>query len=260
MFSWSWKTVASSDPVGDALHLATKQFSTVRAPAFVLRHDPQLDRIETAFFRVACSQQIAALEKLLGGRFKPWWRYRPRLQIFLFNNDDDVSRVYGGPAGGFASAEEWSIVVNLQSDWVPMLRHELTHVLTGHWNPSAPTILCEGVAVWAQQTINGQLIDDYARRMLADLDVVSVLLGPRQHSDCKIWQHYAFVGSFTKALIDRFGLRRFEKFYRDRWVNEASFAERHLQHFQLPFAEMVEIWIRNLAGAGVARMLAPRFI
>ena len=91
-------------------------------------------------------------------------------------------------------------------------------------------------------------------------DVVPILLGPRQQDAWKIARHYAFVGSFTKALIERFGLRRYERFYRDRWVSEENFAERHLQHFQLSFSAMVEIWIRGLAGAVVARVLAPRFI
>lgn len=253
---WSWK---AADPVGDALQLAAEKFLALRSKNFVLRHDPRLDPLETAFFQVACSQQIAAIEKLLGGKFKPWWCYRPRLEVFLFRSDDDVSRVYGGSAAGFASAEKWRIAVNLQSDWLPLLRHELAHVLTGHWNPYAPTLLLEGVAVWAAKSMDGVPVDAYARQLLPKGDVIPILLGPRPKKACEVSRYYALAGSFTKALIESFGLRRYERFYRDRWVNEERFAERHRQHFRLSFDAMVEIWIHRL-GAGSARMVAPRFV
>jgi hypothetical protein len=255
---WSWSQTV--DPIGASLHRATRKFIPHRSWSFKLWADPQLDPLEVSLFRVACSQQVTSVEKLLGARFRPWWRLRPRLQIFLFRNAEEVTQVYGGPAGGFASFTDGRVAVNLEMDWIPLIRHELTHIIGGNWNPHAPAFISEGLAVWAARTTYGRQINDAARESLIHLDLLPIMLGPRPKTYWGTYRYYAYAGSFVSALIERFGLPRFKRFYSDRTLCEANFARLHQQHFQISLADMIEIWIYTLAGPGVARMLSPRFI
>jgi hypothetical protein len=230
-----------------------------RSHKFNLWADPQLDRLEVDLVRVACNQQVTAVEKLLGGRFRPWWWLTPRLQIYLFRDADAVSAVYGGPAEGFASFTDGRIVVNLEADWIPLLRHELAHIIGGDWNPHAPDFLTEGLAVWVEGSTHGRPTPDVARECLLHLDVLPIMLSPRPKSAWGNYRYYAYAGSFTTTLIEHFGLPRFKRLYSDRTLCEENFAQRHLHHFQISLPDMIEIWIQSLAGPGVARMLAPRF-
>jgi hypothetical protein len=206
--------------------------------------------LETGLFRVACTQQVATLERLFGRRLRPWWLWQRRLRVYLFRSVEEVSRVYGAPAGGFANWDHWLIVVNVETDWGEILRHELAHIFAGRWNPRAPTVLREGLAVWAQRTIARYPIDDCARSLLCgSAAALQQLIGPEPAlGSIDRHRYYVLAGSFTAALIRRFGLRRYQQLYRDRLITRASLELRFERHFAVSLRSAVDRWLSALLG------------
>ncbi len=242
---WTWH----DDQWRRSLVRTTREFRSAVAGSVILRYDPALDPLETALFRLACNQQAAAIERLLGARLRHWRLYPPRLRVYVFRSADEVSRVYGGPVGGFASWTHWYIVVNLEADWDEILRHELAHIIGGRWNPNAPTVLCEGLAVWAQRTVNGCSVDHYPRLAFSDMVGASeLLLGPSPAlGSPERHRYYALAGSFTGALIKRFGFARYRSLYGDRAVTGATFAARFPRHFGSPLSSVLQNWLDDLS-------------
>jgi hypothetical protein len=150
---------------------------------------------------------------------------------------------------GFASWHNWCIVVNLEAEWREILRHELAHIFGGRWNPQAPVVLREGLAVWAQRTARGYPVDYWARLMLSDpADALEFLIGPEPAiGSMDRHRFYPLAGSFTAALIRRFGLPRYKGFYRDRTVTQAAFQRKFERHFMLSLRCAVDGWLTDLA-------------
>ena len=243
---WTW----FADPWQRWIEHATRHFRAVPVGPLVLRYDPAIDPFEAALFRTACRQQVAALEELFGARLRPWWAWPRRLRVYAFRSPADLSQACGAPVHGFADPRCRYIVVNLHDDWREILRHELAHIFGGRWNANAPRFLCEGLAVWAQRTLRGHPIDDCARRMMPRRDdPMEFLLGPEpsfgstEHS-----LYYLLAGSFTAALVRRFGLRRFRELYRDRAITATTFAQRFERHFAVSLRSAVDRWRADLAG------------
>lgn len=244
---------------------ATRRFQAVSIGSSVLRYDPALDPLEIDFFRLACSQQITAIERLFGAQLRPpWWLWPSHLHVYLFPSSVEVSRVYGAPAGGFANfghwSDNWYIVVNLEADWREILRHELAHIIGGRWNPRAPTVLCEGLAVWAARTHGGCPIDEGARRLLCSRrGAIEHLLGPEPApGSFDRHRYYVLTGSFTATLIRRFGLRRYRRFYRDRAITLTTLEKRFARHFGVPLRTAADNWLSDLIGEQLRRS-APTF-
>ena len=248
---WGW----SDDPWYKSLMRATHGFRSTAASSVILWYDPALDQLETAFFRLACDQQSTSIERLLGARLRPWWMYPRRLRVYLFQSADDVSQVYGWPAGGFASWDQLLIVVNLEAEWREILRHELAHIIGGRWNPAAPTLLCEGLAVWAQRTISGYPLDRCARLAPSEkAGVLDWLLSPEPAiGSVDRQRYYALAGSFTGALIRRFGLSQYRRFYKDRNVTLATLAGRFKKCFGFALESIAQDWLADLSSPSVGR-------
>jgi hypothetical protein len=208
-----------------------------------------VDSLEAALFRFECQRQVDAVERLFGLRLRPWWAFRSRLRVYVFPSLAAVSEVYGGPVGGFASWDHWHVAVNLETQWGEIVRHEVAHILGACWNPRPMTLLCEGLAVWAQRTYGGQSPDDYARRIgVHGVDAtIEWLLGP--DPVLGTWHrklYYAVAGSFTRALIERFGFTNYQKLYGDKAVSVANFTKEFCRHFGVPLRSFVRDWLTNL--------------
>jgi hypothetical protein len=242
---WRWR----HDRCLQALKRATRDFRAMRAGPVVVFQDPTLDPLETALFRVTCEQQIAETEALFGLRLRAWWPFSLRLRVYLFQSCAAVSDIYGGPVSGFASWDHWHIAVNLNEYWGEIVRHEVAHILGGRWNPRPMTLLCEGLAVWAQRSIAGVPIDDWAKRVLRDLEpTMQCLLG--QDPPLGTWKrqrYYILAGSFTRALSRRFGFRSYQTLYRDKAISAANFAKRFERDLGVPLLLFAEEWLAAVA-------------
>jgi hypothetical protein len=253
---WTW----SFDPWKRSVLRAARKFRSTATNSVILCYDPALDPFDTSLFRLTCDKQAIAVERFLGARLRPLRVYPPRIRVYLFQSSADVSRVYGGQVGGFASWNHRYVVVNLESDWGEILRHELTHIIGGRWNPNASTLLTEGLAVWAQRTMNGVPLDHWIQIKNSDWTTATeCLLGPSPPVGSFDRKHYyGLAGSFTGSLIRRFGLARFRKLYQDRAVTGKSFARRFERHFGIALPSALREWLRNLRGRPLPPSLLRR--
>lgn len=241
-----WKR--RQDPVLQSLIQATRNFKIVRGNSVVMYYDPDLDSFEVALFRIACQKEVAAIEKLFGTFLLSWWGYGPRLRVYVFPTCDAVSKVYGAPAGGFASWSHWSIAVNLEPQWEEIIRHEVAHIMAARWNPYAMTFLCEGLAVWAERSRVGMPIDDCAKQVLRHPKIVNEYLHnpPPPRESGEVHSYYAVAGSFTSTLIRRFGLDRYQRFYSDRSINNETIERGIQRHFGVPMPTFVRQWLADV--------------
>jgi hypothetical protein len=219
------------------LAAAVRGFGTAARQRTVLHSDPRIDPLEVALFHAACEQEVEALERLFGVRLREWRLVPTRLRVYLFPTPDEVSRVHGEPAGGYAHWLRWYVVANAQSEWRELIRHEVAHLFAGRWSQTAPRVLAEGLAVWAQRTVYGRPIDSAARSVLPQSrDPIDLLLRPGWPDDTGelFDRYYVLAGSFTGFLIRRYGLATYRRFYRTTWTGRTDFARRFERHFGEP--------------------------
>src|SRR5581483_9296128 len=119
--------------------------------------------LETDFFRIACREQVATVERVFNSRLRCWPIVSPRLKVYAFASRDALEGVHGSRVGGFACHVYHEIAVALDIHWGEILRHELAHIFAARWNPRPLPFLCEGLAVWVQRTMNGYAYDVGAR-------------------------------------------------------------------------------------------------
>lgn len=232
-----------------SLQRATRSFRVVRGGPLAVCHDPALDTLEVALFCLDCQRQVEAVERQFGLRLRPWWAVWSHLRVYLFQSAAEVSEVYGGAAGGFASWDHWHIAVNLDANWGELVRHEVAHILGGRWNPRPMPLLCEGLAVWAQRSVNSVPIDSCAQRLVQGVEpTMACLLG----SDPPLgtWERqrsYILAGSLTRALIQQFGFRKYQRLYGDKTVGLTNLTNKFISHFGIPLRSFVRLWLTSLS-------------
>ncbi len=237
------------DRLGRRMAWAVRRFRTVEGRRAVVHYNPRLDPFEVALFHAVCEQEIEGLERVFGTRLRAWRLFPSRLRIYLFRSVAGVSRVYGGPCGGFAEWFRWFVVVNADDEWRGLLRHEIAHIFAGRWSQSAPRVLVEGLAVWAQRTKQGWPVDVAARWALPRrADPLDLLLRREWPADPPqlLGRYYVLAGSFTGFLIRRFGLDAYRRFYRGTWTRRSDFARRFERHFGLPLEAAARDWVDGL--------------
>src|SRR5262249_20591633 len=97
-----------------------------------------------------------------------------------------------------------------------MVRHELAHLFAARWNPNAPPLLSEGLAVWLQETELGEPIDATAWAWIGEsgLSLRSLLDRRFFYADPHRYACYMLAGSFTGFLLRRYGLAAYRQLYR----------------------------------------------
>lgn len=141
---------------------------------------------------------------------------RMRIQVFVFSNSDLIASTFGPMYGGFALAEQDSVVVAESEGLLEDLRHEMTHIFSSRWDPWAPPLLVEGLAGHLQGTMWGRPLAWAANRSLklSDLRLQQLLDGDFFYSNPRVYDCYVLAASFTEFLIRRFGWERYETLYR----------------------------------------------
>jgi hypothetical protein len=245
-----------NSPPGITAH----QFRSVPGGPVSVRYHPAIDALLAALFRVACAQQVGVVEATLRARIRPWRVYPGRLRVFVYPTAADVSRVYGRPAGGYASWHDWHIAVNLEADWGEVLRHELAHIVAGWWNARPAAVLCEGLAVWAQKTHNGRSIGECVRAAHASpATALDLLLGrPPWSAPLDLYWYYVLAGGLTGAVIRRFGWAAYRRLYGDGRVNRGNLPRSFRRHLGAELGAVVREWLGGVADQPAALVTHPR--
>jgi hypothetical protein len=146
---------------------------------------------------------------------------------------------------GWAFRETESIMVIYREDADTLYRtllHEWAHIITAYWNENAPTLFLEGVAVATEYHAEPLKAHANALYFLHYFPVCSLLLllDEARFYDQE-WQraHYAWAGSFTLYLIERFGLACFREFYTHLQQEEEDHAFQQVFGMSLGQAEML---------------------
>lgn len=177
-----------------------------------------------------CDFRVRQVEHLLGVH------QRARITAFFFRNADEKRRLMG--AGDTYIAKPWRNEVYLQmADWPhPVLAHEIAHVVAGNLSPGPlhvpgqlwgllPEVgMIEGVAValaWDER--EGLTPHEWSRAMY-ELDRnpdgssafgAGFVLSPPRNA-------YAFLGSFYRFILERYGAAALRRAYATGDVEDAT--------------------------------------
>lgn len=156
------------------------------------------------------------------------WPERKVVSI-LYRDAAQKNRLTGGGRTNFA--KPWLGQVHLLlADVQPTLRHELVHVLAADFGLPLLGIgvnagVIEGLAVALERTTNGESIHRAAAQVFAagHHGAVADLFTSTGFFRGNSSASYALAGSFSRYLIERFGIRSFKTFYRTGDAQRAFF-------------------------------------
>jgi tetratricopeptide (TPR) repeat protein len=173
-----------------------------------------------------------------------------RLTVFVFDHQFDLSRFFARHLRGCALPGADAIIVAADGllamkNPEELLHHEIAHLLSRSWGRLEPALKSEGLATWAQGTIEAKPVDSAA---LADLLSnpwwpLWSLLPDRIFYQDRL-NRYAIAGSFTGFVIRRFGLEAYRRWFRKakRWNFESAFKKA----FGLTLTSAERQWRRDL--------------
>lgn len=146
---------------------------------------------------------------------------------------------------GWARRETESITIVYREDEEALCRtflHEWAHIITACWNENAPTLFLEGIAEATEYHAEPLTAHAYALYFLHYFPSYSLLLllDETRFRDQELQHaHYAWAGSFTLYLIERFGLARFREFYTHCRQGEEDRAFQQVFGMSMGQAEML---------------------
>jgi hypothetical protein len=168
--------------------------------------------------------------------------------VYLFPTPESIQITFGSRVGGAALTWYDFIVIPFERQRLAeVLRHELTHLFAHRWNPWAPPLLCEGLAVWMQGTEQGRAINSQVVATLHPKEwCLRPLLDPKFFFDReKVHGCYMLAGSFTGFLIQKFGWDAYQRLYRGQW-GALNFDRAFTRQFGLSLDEAVSWWHSEL--------------
>lgn len=187
-----------------------RHFATLRNNRAQLHYARELsDGHDPADLMRCCLAELDFLEVRLAAPL-------PRsVTVYMFARHEEIQEIFGPEYGGTALALNNGVVVAYHEHVLESLRHELAHLYALRWNPSAPPLLREGLAVWLQETEAGLPIDTVARQYLQWTDPVIPSLLNREFFFSQRYRYgcYALSGSFTGFLIRRYGWSSYRSLY-----------------------------------------------
>jgi len=188
-----------------------RRFQTISGTGAVLHLSPNL--ANNPFLPILL-KTVEAKSHALAGQFG--FRLRRTVAVYLFARTQDIANLFGPNCGALALPRLNAIILAEDCDWEEIAEHELAHLFAARWNPSAPPILAEGLAVWLQRSQEGRRVHLVANKVLAHSSIgLASLLDPEFFFSRRyIHSCYALAGSFTGSLISRFGWDRYRTLYR----------------------------------------------
>lgn len=188
-----------------------RRFLTIHNGRIVLHYD---SAVQTQSLPTDLLKQCQYDCERLSGQFG--FRLRRRVAVFLFAKWQEIGPVLGNSSGAYALWQPNAILIG-HNDWLnEVIPHELAHLFAGRWSQHAPPLLCEGLAVYFQQTDRGMSVDSSAKWALDDYQVTIPQLLNRTHfyAESERNRRYAIAGSFTSFLIRRHGWDQYRRLYR----------------------------------------------
>src|SRR5262245_14988821 len=140
---WAW-----------SLAFRVRRFRTLATGSVVLHFDPEVaSRYDLPALMGQCEADLSRLAAWFG---RP---LRGRPIVYLFAHSVHFAGLFGRGYGGAAVVGANVVVVAAGEPVREAVRHEFAHLFAARWNPYAPTVLSEGLAVWIQGTDRGEPID-----------------------------------------------------------------------------------------------------
>jgi hypothetical protein len=224
------------------LHRQVKGFGAISSRRTVVHYPPGFAGVEALpEFLQICEFERDELSQLFGVSF------RRRLHVFLLPTPapapNDLKTTYSKEMGGRAWPGANAVFLSVSTMDRATVRHELGHLFSLRWNPSAAPIMAEGLSTWLRETDRGRTVDEAACRLF---------LGPRPDLKKLLDRKYFFssahqrgctilAGSFTGFLIRRHGWDRYRTFYRKSWP--VRFESRFQKFFGLSLKDAEQRWI-----------------
>lgn len=192
-----------------------RSFRTRANRRVVMHYDRLLEGTDLAPFDALCHAELDRLGRWFGHSL------HGRLVVYLFARCQEFAEIFGFECGGYPLSRARAILVASDNNVEELVQHELAHVLADRWNPHAPEVLREGLAVWLQPAWGGCSLDTAARALLSGMSAEALRrLIPQLFFSSRLsrFDSYVLAGSFTGFLIQRYGRDRYERLYRTcRW-------------------------------------------
>lgn len=169
-----------------------------------------------------------------------------KIEIYWFSNVKQKARLMG--AAYTMIARPWAYQFYIHGYGFPhgVLKHEMAHVfsaafgagplkLSVRYNVLFYPALIEGVAV-AADWVRGELTPHEWSRAMNDLKVApspAQILGPRGFFKYSGWTAYTIAGSFSRYLIDTYGMKKYKQAY-----GRATFQET----YKKPLSQLTKEW------------------
>jgi hypothetical protein len=178
-------------------------------------------------------------------------RLRRRLVVFLFNHHAEISSFFGTRISGGALIGGDAVVLaadalGAMKSPAELIRHEIAHLLSYYWGKLDPPLKGEGLATWAQEQIEGKDIDLQALACLVGNACVPLWM--MLWGETFRWQirsvSYALAGSFTRFLIQRFGLECYRDWFRT--AGPKNFEHSFEKSFGMSLIEAEREWRKRL--------------
>jgi hypothetical protein len=177
------------------------------------------------------ADRLLAYHEFTYERIRRTLRVRPERKSVsvLYKDAGQKNHLAGGGRTNFA--KPWLGQVHLLlSDVQPALRHELVHVLAADFGVPLLGIgvnggVIEGLAVALERTTGGESVHRAAAQVLAAgyRGAVEDLFSTTGFFSGNASASYALAGSFSRYLIERFGMQSFKTFYRTGDAQRAFF-------------------------------------
>lgn len=124
-----------------------------------------------------------------------------------------------------------------------VMRHEFAHLITARWCDAAPALFKEGIAEATEYCDDALTLHRDALYYLyayPNYPLVALLEDTRFYAHEWRYATYAWAGSFTWYLLERFGLARFRRFYH-RLAHQSVEAAFHAE-FAMSFGQAELLW------------------
>jgi len=218
-----------------------RHFHTITDGRVVLHHEPGLERDRDLRSLIRqCREDHDSLAK----RFQFTLRRRP--VVYLFRHYRDIGKLFGPEYGGAALTPATASVIADDSVVSESLRHELVHLFAARWRLAAPPLLDEGLAVWLQETSQGETIDAAARPWVCDSKLRLRTLLNRHFFFAEPHRHacYLLAGSFTGFLLRRYGWPAYRRLF--RVCDRIRFSAEFEKSFGVTLEEAERQWRHEL--------------
>ena len=239
------------------------------SPRFLLHLPENISEKETKLLALHTQFYYEGLEKSI--KEAP----SDKIEIFLFENSEQKKHYFGSGSADVAKPWLYQIYLSRQT-WQSTLKHELAHIfsaefgstifkLAGGLNP----FLIEGFAT-AHDPFREDLSVDYLAALALSevdpLDIDKLLSGFNFFLSSSSFT-YTYAGSFTKYLIENFGIEQFKKLYstndftKSYGLSSKRIVNDHINYLKtIPLELNIHEYHYHFGRLSIVQKFCPRYI